>query len=39
MNRDNSSTIGMRPIVVFVFIVVGFAIYFNNPSLNQVWSV
>jgi thiol-disulfide isomerase/thioredoxin len=39
MNRDNSSAIGMRLTVVFVFIVIGFAIYFNNPSLNQVWSV
>jgi thiol-disulfide isomerase/thioredoxin len=40
MNRDNCSAIGMRlTVVVVVFVIIGFAIYFNNPSLNQVWSI
>src|SRR5215467_13312877 len=39
MNRDNISALGMRLTVVGIFIMVGFTIYFNNPSLNQVWSV
>ncbi|HEY7570689.1 MAG TPA: hypothetical protein VH796_04905, partial [Nitrososphaeraceae archaeon] len=39
MNRDNISALGMRLTVVGIFIIVGFTIYFNNPSLNQVWSV
>jgi hypothetical protein len=38
LNRDNISALVMAMIVV-VSVVVGFAIYFNNPSLNQAWSV
>jgi thiol-disulfide isomerase/thioredoxin len=39
MNRDNISALVMATTVVVVFVIVGFTIYFNNPSLNQVWSV
>jgi thiol-disulfide isomerase/thioredoxin len=39
MNRDNISALGRRLTVVGIIIIVGFTIYFNNPSLNQAWSV
>jgi ABC-type lipoprotein release transport system permease subunit len=38
LNRDNISALVMAMIVV-VSVIVGFTIYFNNPSLNQAWSV
>src|SRR6187200_3642986 len=38
MNRDNISALVMAMTVV-VSIIIGFTIYFNNPSLNQAWSV
>jgi thiol-disulfide isomerase/thioredoxin len=38
MNRDNISALVMAMTVV-VSVIVGFTIYFNNPSLNQAWSV
>jgi thiol-disulfide isomerase/thioredoxin len=38
MNRDNISALVMAITVVSV-IVVGFTVYFNNPSLNNAWSV
>src|SRR4030095_9239619 len=38
MNRDNISALVMATTVV-VSVIVGFTIYFNNPSLNQAWSV
>jgi len=40
MNRGNISVLVVAMIViVIVSIIVGFTIYFNNPSLNQAWSV
>jgi thiol-disulfide isomerase/thioredoxin len=39
MNRDDGITIEIILTVVLVFIIVGFALCFNNPSLDQVWSV
>jgi hypothetical protein len=39
MNQDNINALGMAMTVVVVSIIVGFTIYFNNPSLNQAWSV
>jgi hypothetical protein len=40
MNRDNISALVMAMAVVAVIsVIVGFTIYFNNPSLNQAWSV
>ena len=40
MNRCNISVLVMAMLViVIVSIIVGFTIYFNNPSLNQAWSV
>ena len=40
MNRGNISVLVMAMIViVIVSIIVGFTIYFNNPSLNQAWSI
>ncbi|MFL6316000.1 MAG: redoxin family protein [Nitrososphaeraceae archaeon] len=39
MNRDNISALVMAMTVVVVSVIVGFTIYFNNPSLNQAWSV
>ena len=40
MNRGNISVLIMAMIIiVIVSIIVGFTIYFNNPSLNQAWSV
>jgi uncharacterized membrane protein YdfJ with MMPL/SSD domain len=38
MNRDNISALVMAMTVV-VSVIVGFTICFNNPSLNQAWSV
>jgi hypothetical protein len=38
MNRDNISALIMAMTVV-VSVIVGSTIYFNNPSLNQAWSV
>jgi hypothetical protein len=38
MNRDNIRALVMAMTVV-VSVIVGFTIYFNNPSLNQAWSV
>ena len=38
LNRDIISALLMAMIVV-ASVVVGFTIYFNNPSLNQAWSV
>ena len=38
MNRDNISALVMAMTFV-VSVIVGFTIYFNNPSLNQAWSV
>jgi thiol-disulfide isomerase/thioredoxin len=38
MNRDNISALVMAMTVV-VSVIIGFTIYFNNPSLNQAWSV
>jgi hypothetical protein len=37
MNRDNISALVMAMTVVVVSVIVGFTIYFNNPSLNQAW--
>ncbi|MFL6343923.1 MAG: hypothetical protein ACJ71A_00565, partial [Nitrososphaeraceae archaeon] len=37
MNRDNISALVMAMTVVVV-VIVGFTIYFNNPSLNKAWS-
>src|SRR5437868_11874125 len=37
MNRYNISALVMAMTVV-VSVIVGFTIYFNNPSLNQAWS-
>jgi ABC-type lipoprotein release transport system permease subunit len=37
-DRDNIAALVMA-ITVVVSVIVGFAIYFNNPSLNQAWSV
>jgi thiol-disulfide isomerase/thioredoxin len=40
MNRGNISVLVMAMIVIaIVSIIVGFTIYFNNPSLNQAWSI
>ena len=39
MSRDNISALVMAITVVLVSVIVGFTIYFNNPSLNQAWSV
>jgi thiol-disulfide isomerase/thioredoxin len=39
LNRDNISALVMAITVVGVSVIVGFTIYFNNPSLNQAWSV
>src|SRR5215213_822561 len=39
MNRDNISALVIAMTVVVVSVIVGFTIYFNNPSLNQAWSV
>ena len=33
------SALVMTITVVVVFVIVGFTIYFNNPGLNQAWSV
>ena len=38
MNRDNISALVMAMTVV-VSIIIGFTIYFNNPSVNEAWSV
>jgi thiol-disulfide isomerase/thioredoxin len=38
MNRDNISALIMTMTVV-VSVIVGVTIYFDNPSLNQAWSV
>jgi thiol-disulfide isomerase/thioredoxin len=38
MNRDNISALIMAMTIVVVSVIVGFTIYFNNPSLNQAWS-
>src|SRR5919204_4272597 len=38
INRDNISAVVMAMTIV-VSLIVGFTIYFNNPSLNQAWSV
>ena len=38
MNRDNISALVMAMTVV-VSVIVGSTIYFNDPSLNQAWSV
>ncbi|MBV9666883.1 MAG: redoxin family protein [Nitrososphaeraceae archaeon] len=41
MNQDNINALGMATVVVVVVVsvIVGFTIYFNNPGLNQAWSV
>ena len=39
MNRDNISALAMAITVVGVSVIVGFTVYFINPSLNQAWSV
>jgi ABC-type lipoprotein release transport system permease subunit len=39
LNRDNISALVMAITVVVVSVIVGFATYFNNPSLNQACSV
>src|SRR5215831_19407084 len=42
MNRDNISALVTAitvVAVVLVLVIIGFTIYFNNPSLNQAWSV
>jgi ABC-type lipoprotein release transport system permease subunit len=38
MNRDNINALVMVISVVVLSVIVGFTIYFNNPSLNQAWS-
>ena len=38
MNRDNISALVMVISAVVLSVIVGFTIYFNNPSLNQAWS-
>jgi hypothetical protein len=38
MSRDNISALVMATTVV-ISVIIGFTIYFNNPSLNQAWSV
>ena len=40
MNQDNINALVMAmTIVVVVSVIVGFTIYFNNPILNQAWSI
>ena len=39
MNRDNISTLAMAITVVLVSVITSSIICFNNPSLNQAWSV
>jgi len=40
MNRyDIGSLVIAMTVVAVVSIIAGFTIYFNNPSLNQAWSV
>jgi thiol-disulfide isomerase/thioredoxin len=40
MSRDNISVLVMAiTVVVVLSVIVGFTIYFSNPSLNQAWSV
>lgn len=39
MSRDNISALVMAITVAVIAVIVGFTIYFNNPSLNQAWSV
>jgi thioredoxin family protein len=39
MNRDNISALVMAMTVVVISVIVGFTIYFNNPSVNEAWSV
>jgi len=42
MSRDNISALVMAitaVVVVVLSVIVGFTIYFNNPGLNQAWSV
>lgn len=38
MNRDNIS-VSLMAMTVVVSVIIGLTIYFNNPRLNQVWSV
>jgi hypothetical protein len=35
-NRDNITALVIA--ITIVSVIVGFTIYFNNPSLNQAWS-
>ena len=41
MSRDNISALVMAitVLVIVLSVIVAFTIYFNNPSLNQAWSV
>jgi hypothetical protein len=39
MSRDNISALVMAITVAVIAVIVGFTIYFNNPSINQAWSV
>ncbi len=38
MNRDNISALVMAMTIV-VSVIVGSTIYFDNPNINQAWSV
>jgi thiol-disulfide isomerase/thioredoxin len=39
MGRDNISALVIAITLVVLSVIVGFTIYFNNPSLNQAWSI
>ncbi|HZD83770.1 MAG TPA: redoxin family protein, partial [Nitrososphaeraceae archaeon] len=39
MSRESISALVMAIAVVVLSVIVAFTIYFNNPSLNQAWSV
>jgi hypothetical protein len=38
MSRHNNISVLVAAITV-LFVIVGFAIYFNNPGLNKAWSI
>src|ERR1044072_9363135 len=39
ISRDNNSALLIAIAIVALSVIVGFTIYFNNPSLSQAWSV
>jgi hypothetical protein len=39
MSRDNiSALVTTITVIVVISVIIGFTIYFSNPSLNQAWS-